>query len=121
MPFQLDVSSTGVLPFTPASDVTAAACSSSLASLTKPPALHGPAVVGKRLVATAPVWPSTPAGVTYRWQLCTGARCVAIPRATTLALTPTTKDAGHTVRIVATATFGLGTMTSNSAKIRVRA
>ena len=121
-PFQLDVTSTGTVPFTPANNVTAApGCSSSTPSATKAPTLRGPAVAGKRLVATPPAWSTTPIGVTYRWQRCLGTRCLAIPGATTLAFTPSPKDVGHTVRIVATGTFGLSTVTTNSAKIRVRA
>jgi hypothetical protein len=90
-------------------------------AVVRPPTLRGTPVVGNRLVATAPAWNTTPTQVTYRWQLCTTARCVPIKGRTSLALALTAADAGHTVRIVATATFGADKLTSNSKRLRVSA
>jgi hypothetical protein len=120
-PFQLDVSSTGVLPYTPADAVTfAGTCAIVPAPTLGPPAIHGTPVVGERLTAAQPAVSQTPTQLTYQWQLCTPTGCRAIKDAAKLTLTLTAKDAGHTVRIVATATFATGTLTSDSKKIAVR-
>jgi hypothetical protein len=121
-PFQLDVSSTGVLPYTPAASVTTSgSCASTPpAAATAPPSVHGTPVVGRRVVATAPTWNTTPTRVSYRWQLCTASRCATIAGQTKLALVLSAEDAGHAVRIVATGTFATGTITSSSKKIAVR-
>jgi hypothetical protein len=121
--FQLDVSSTGIAPYTPAAPVlTTASCASTPpAAATAPPSVHGTPVVGSRLVATPPAWNATPTQVSYRWQLCTTSRCVAIAGQTKLSLLLSAKDAGHAVRLVATASFATGASTSISKKIEVRA
>lgn len=122
LPFQLEVSSTGALPFTAAGTVTSTGnCGAPAPTVVKAPALHGPASAGRRLVATAPVWSVAPIQVAYQWQLCTAARCTAIRGATALAIGLGVKEVGHTVRIVATGTFDAGELTATSAKIAVRA
>lgn len=120
--FQLAVSSTGIPPYTPAGDaVSASGCAAVPPAATRPPVIRGTPVVGGHLAATAPTWNATPTQVGYQWQLCTTARCLPIKGQTSLALTLTANDAKHTVRIVATATFGADTLTSSSKKIAVRA
>jgi hypothetical protein len=125
--FQLEVSSTGTLPYTPAATATfAGSCTTPpqggvTPAVATPPALRGTPVAGDRLTATSPVWNTTPAKVVYQWQLCTATRCVPIKSRTSLALSLTSADVGHTVRIVATATFASSKLTSDSNRLRVRA
>jgi hypothetical protein len=71
------------------------------------------------LVATAPIWNATPARVTYQWQLCGAKSCSAIAGATGLTLRLVRREAGHAVRIVATAVFGAQAVVSASKKIAV--
>jgi hypothetical protein len=126
-PFQLEVSSTGTLPYTPAATATfAGSCTAPprgvvTPAVINPPALRGTPVVGARLTAASPVWNTTPTQVVYQWQLCAATRCLPIKSRTSLALSLTSADAGHTVRIVATATFGSGKLGSDSKQLRVRA
>lgn len=121
-PFQLEVSSTGTLPYTPVANATfAGSCTAVPPEVVTPPALRGTPVVGDRLTATPPVWNTMPTEVTYQWQLCTATRCVPIKNHTSLALSLTAADAGHTVRIVTTATFDPGKLTSSSKRLRVHA
>jgi hypothetical protein len=120
-PFQLEVSSTGGASFTQVGDATlAGSCEAVAPKALVPPAVHGTPAVGRRLIATAPTWSATPGRVTYQWQVCATARCVAIDRATKLSLKLTRRFAGHTVRIVATAAFDSRTVESASRKIAVR-
>ena len=76
------------------------------------PALHR---VGRRVRATPPAWSSPPTRVVYRWQRCSGSRCVAV--GTGLALT--VKRAGS-YRLVATATFAGQTAVTRSRLLAVR-
>jgi hypothetical protein len=121
-PFQLEVSSTGTVPYTPAATATyAGSCTAVLPAVVNSPALRGTPVVGDRLTATPPAWNTTPAQVAYQWQLCTATRCLPIKNRTSLTLSLTSADAGQTVRIVATATFDSGRLASSSKRLRVRA
>jgi hypothetical protein len=121
-PFQLEVSSTGVPPYTPTANATyAGSCTPVVPAAISAPSLRGTPDVGDRLVATPPAWNATPTQVAYQWQLCTTARCLPLENRTSLALVLTAADAGHTVRIVAIATFGTGKLTSSSKRLRVRA
>lgn len=120
-PFELDVSSTGIAPFTRVDDVTyAGSCATLKPGVVTRPAIHGTPTVGSVLTATAPVWSVQPTSVAYRWQLCTHARCSSIRGATRLTLRLDRRYEGHSVRIVATATVGGVTMTSVSKAIAVR-
>lgn len=120
-PFQLDVSSTGVAPFTRVGDATlSGSCAAVAPQAVTAPTLHGAPTVGRTLIATAPTWNATPTLVTYQWQLCTRAGCAPIKGATRLTLKLTKREAGHTVRIVATATFDSRKVTSVSKRIAVR-
>ena len=93
-------------------------------SFSPPHALRPPIVLGKHKIgntvqATLPDWDSTPTRVTYQWQLCTGTRCVAIRGATKLTLKLLAAWAGHSVRIVATATAPGGSAKSASTRFTV--
>ena len=120
--FQLDVSSTGVAPFTRVADVTfAGSCASASPHVVARPTLHGTPTVGKTLTASAPIWSVPPTRVEYQWQLCTTGSCSPIRGATGLTLKLRSRDAGNTVRIVATATLDATTVTSTSKALAVRA
>jgi hypothetical protein len=120
-PFQLAVSSTGVPPYTAADAATyAGSCTTGPPTVAAPPTVRGTPVVGDRLVVTPPRWSQSPTQVAYQWQLCTPAGCEPISGKTALALVLGAKDAGHTVRVVVSATFGTVTLISNSRKIAVR-
>ncbi len=122
-PFQLAVSSTGVPPYTPAGNATytGSCVAGPLPTVVRPPAVHGTQVSGDRLVATPPTWNAAPTRVAYQWQSCTLSGCRPMAGQRTLALRLSPRDAGHTVRIVATATFGTFVLTSASKRIAVRA
>jgi hypothetical protein len=120
-PFRLDVSSNAAASFSRVGDLTlSGSCTPATPEATTPPAIHGTPTVGRTLTATAPTWSAAPTRVTYRWQVCAKARCVAIDGATKLSLKLTRRFAGHTVRIVATAAFDSRTVESASKKIAVR-
>jgi hypothetical protein len=120
-PFQLEVSSTGGASFTRVGDATlGGSCETVAPKALVPPAVHGMPAVGRTLTATAPTWSATPERVTYQWQLCTRTGCVPIRGATKLSLKLTKRVAGHTVRIVATATFDSLHVESVSKRIAVR-
>lgn len=84
-----------------------------------PPQLRGKRVVGSVIRATPPTWSGKPARITYRWQLCSARRCTTIPGATHLSLKLRASFAGHTLRLVATATSAAGKTTSTSKAIAV--
>ena len=85
-----------------------------------PPTISGTAKSGETLTATTGTWATPPTSVAYAWQRCsdTGTACAAISgaagaTATTYVLT--SADVGQTVRVVETATDGVGTTDSPSA------
>lgn len=118
-PFALYVSSTDTASFNRVSDVALrGSCATTLRAET-PPIIRGLPRVGQTLVATPPVWSSTPALVTYRWQLCTKSRCSSITGATTLRLRLVKPDRGHAVRLVATGTLDGTRATTRSGTIAV--
>lgn len=120
-PFRLDVSSNAAASFTRVTDVTlSGGCTAATPKATAPPAIHGTPAVGRTLTATPPTWSATPTRVAYRWQLCTKSGCASIAGATRLSLKLTKRVAGHTVRIVATATFDSRQVESVSKRISVR-
>jgi len=119
-PFQLYVSSTGDT-FTRGSDITfSGSCDATPPHAVAPPKIAGTPVVGRTLVATAPLWSAEPNRVLYDWQRCTRTACTAIKGATRLRLKLTSADKGRSVRIVATATIGLASVTTHSGKLAVR-
>jgi hypothetical protein len=120
-PFQLSISSTGTPPFSRVGDATfAGSCAAVLPGAVTVPTLHGVPTVGRLLTATAPAWSATPTRVTYQWQLCTKTGCAPIKGATQLTLKLTKRTAGHSVRIVATATFDGRNVESVSKRIAIR-
>jgi hypothetical protein len=120
--FQLAVSSTGVLPFTSAPDVTEAGpCTVASPTAIAPPTLHGTPAAGRTLTATPPTWSAAPTRVAYRWQRCTAAGCSPLPGANSLKLALTRADVGRSVRLVATALVDGATIVSTSKKLAVRA
>ena len=119
-PFQLSISSTGTPPFSRVGDATfSGSCAAVLPGAVTPPTLHGVPTVGRTLTATAPAWSATPMRVAYQWQLCTKAGCAPIKSAIRLTLKLAKRTAGHTVRIVATATFDGRKVESVSKKIAI--
>jgi kumamolisin len=69
-----------------------------------PPTIIGPATVGSTVTADTGVWPSSPTGYTYRWNL----DGTPIPGATASAYTLTPADAGRTLTCTVTARFASG-------------
>lgn len=119
--FQLAVSSTSTMPYTNAPNVTEAApCAVSSPRALSLPLLQGTAVGGHTVTASPPAWSSAPTRVSYRWQRCAANACAQIAGATRLRLTLTRQDAGHSVRLVATAVVDGTTLTSTSKKLAVR-
>jgi hypothetical protein len=119
-PFQLEVSSNGGSSFSRAGDaVRVGGCEAGAPSAVRVPVIHGRAVVGRVLSATAAVWSETPTSVRYQWQRCTVARCVRIGGATRLELRLTRRDVRHSVRIVATAAIDGELIETASKKLAV--
>jgi hypothetical protein len=119
--YELDVSTTGLPPYTRIGDVTfSGSCAALQPAAVTPPTLQGLPRVGHTLTATAPTWNEPPTRVGYQWQRCTASGCTAIKGATRLRLALDGRDAGHRVRIVATATIGDVKVVSGSAAVAVR-
>jgi hypothetical protein len=118
-PFQLEVSTTGPASFTRVGDITfAGSCTADVPRATTAPTIR---VVGRTLVARPATWSEPPTQLAYRWQRCTGSRCLPIAGATTLRLRLTRRDLGHGLRLVATAAVDGVRVTSASRRVTVRA
>lgn len=118
--FAIGTSSTGAPPATIVADATSSgACAAAPPVALHPPTLRGTPVVGHRIVAIPPRWSAMPASVTYAWQRCVGQRCRTISGATRPSLRLTGLDAGHTVRISATAEIGGITVRSTSSALEI--
>ncbi len=107
--FQIGVSSVGAPTGAEATDVvvpgTCAVPPPSVVGLPlvlTRPAVHGTPVVGRVLTASAPTWSAASTHTVYQWELCSP-DCRRIAGATTRALRLTRLEAGHTVRLRATA------------------
>ncbi len=87
------------------------------ASLTAP-SISGVARVGQTVTASAGTWSGSPAVVTLQWARCDalGAACSPIDGATADSYTAADADAGHTLRVVATASNAAGSRTATSAQ-----
>ena len=120
-PFQLDISTAATPSFSHVADATlAGSCAPAPPPQSlRPPVIHGRPLVGRTLTATPPAWSSEPSSVSYRWQRCTGSRCVAIAGATALRLKLARRDAHHSVRIVAIASIDGQSVESVSRKVAV--
>jgi hypothetical protein len=102
----------GASPYAASADVVVVP----VPAATAPPAVSGPAGVGKQLSSTSGSW-NTSATFAYRWQRCAadGGECVPIAGATTATHTLVGADAGHTLKAIVTATNVAGTASSTSA------
>ncbi|MFZ1995611.1 MAG: hypothetical protein WAU75_15990, partial [Solirubrobacteraceae bacterium] len=74
---------------------------------TAAPTIAGTAQAGQKLTESHGGWiPKSPTGYSYQWQDCdaSGANCSAIAGATAQTYTPSNADAGHTLRVLESAT-----------------
>jgi DNA-binding beta-propeller fold protein YncE len=80
------------------------------------PGVSGTAAVGQTLSATTGTWLDYPTGYTYQWQRCGGSpsSCSNISGATTSSYTLASGDGGYTVRVLVTATNGIGSTSDSS-------
>jgi sugar lactone lactonase YvrE len=81
------------------------------------PTVTGTTTVGETLTASEGTFTNSPVTYTYQWEDCdaTGADCTLISGATSSQYILTASDAGHTVRVIVTASNGGGSTTSTSA------
>jgi thermitase len=88
---------------------------------TSPPAISGTAQAGQVLTASNGSWSGSPTSYGYQWQDCdtSGANCVNVGSATTLAYTAQDSDVGHTLRVAVTASNSGGATTATSAATAV--
>jgi sugar lactone lactonase YvrE len=110
---------------TPAGALYVADTSNSTIDLLVPPApvlstaatITGTTTVGETLTAGQGTWTNSPVLYSYVWEDCdsSGANCVPIVGATASTYTLASADAGHTIRVVVTATNGGGSADSTSA------
>ena len=110
---------------TPAGALYVADTSNSTIDLLTPPAptltaaatITGTTTVGQTLTAGQGSWTNSPVLYTYVWEDCDagGANCVPIAGATASSYTLASADAGHTLRVVVTASNGGGSASSTSA------
>jgi hypothetical protein len=80
-------------------------------------AIQGAPQVHGSLIATTGAWSGTPPiTFTYQWLRCdaAGNACVVIPGATGRNYTPRSADVGHTLRVVVTASNGVGSASAKS-------
>jgi hypothetical protein len=80
-----------------------------------PPTITGEARIGRLLQANAGSWVGSPTSYTFQWQRCDGAACSAIAGADEAVYAPTAGDTGRTLKVLVTATNGLGSSPSMSA------
>jgi hypothetical protein len=74
---------------------------------TAAPTISGTAQAGQKLTESHGSWiPKSPTGYSYQWQDCdaSGANCSSVAGATSQSYTPTNADAGHTLRVLESAT-----------------
>jgi len=76
------------------------------------PEITGSSTSGVRMAVTEGKWSGSPVIYGYQWEDCngTGGECTPIPGATNANYTPTSKDAGHRLAAIVTATNGAGTV-----------
>jgi hypothetical protein len=82
--------------------------SSAVLISTAQPAIQGEAKPGRTLTVSSGGWSPSPASFSYAWQRCNsnGRVCSPIPGASASTYVATPADAGHTLAVVVTATFG---------------
>ena len=81
-----------------------------------PPLITGLAVTGQTVSATTGLWNGTEPAFSYQWELCNaaGASCAEIPGAEEATFTIPDGDAGHTLRVIVTASNSAGTASATS-------
>ena len=74
------------------------------------PTISGVAQIGQTLTAGTGSWTGSPTGFAFQWQRCnsSGTGCVDMPGATSGTYVVASADLGATIRVVVTATNGLG-------------
>ena len=84
---------------------------------TEAPTVSGSAVEGQTLSSTTGSWEGSPTSYGYQWEDCNtaGEACVNIAKATSSTYKLTSADAGHTLRVIVTATNELGSSEATSA------
>ncbi len=108
-----------------AASVAAVCCvaiaSADVPSNTNSPTISGTASVGGQLTASTGTWNGTVSSFSYQWQLCdsSGSGCAAIQDATAKIFGVRSSDAGHTLRVIVTATNSSGSASSTSAATSV--
>jgi hypothetical protein len=80
------------------------------------PAITGSAMLGHTLKTSSGTWTGSPSAYTYKWQDCntSGASCSNIGGATSTTYTLASRDVGHRLRAVVTATNEGGSATATS-------
>jgi hypothetical protein len=81
-----------------------------------PPSIAGTATQGDALSATSGSWTEAPTSYAYQWQECNalGEACADAPGATASGYTLTASDAGHTMRVLVTASNAGGSTSAIS-------
>jgi len=81
------------------------------------PTISGTTTAGQTLTATKGTWTNDPIVFAYQWEDCdsTGANCSVIAGASSSTYVTQASDAGHTIRVVVTASNGGGSATQTSA------
>ncbi len=81
------------------------------------PTVTGTTAVGQTLTASTGTFTNSPITYAYQWEDCdsTGANCTSIAGATSSTYTLVASDAGHTIRVIVTASNSGGSTTSTSA------
>lgn len=86
-----------------------------------PPTISGSAQVGQTLTAQVGVWSNSPTAYSYQWQRCDtgGNACSTIGGATGSTYAVGSADAGHTIRVVVTASNSSGVVSALSGQTAV--
>jgi Tol biopolymer transport system component len=81
-----------------------------------PPTISGTPTIGLTLTASPGTWSGSNPVFTYQWQECdvNGDSCSNIPGATANVFVPGTDEVGSTLRVIVTATNGLGSASKTS-------
>jgi hypothetical protein len=77
---------------------------------TAPPTIEGTAEEGQMLSANAGTWTESPTSFKYQWKDCSssGEACTNIGKATSSTYTIASRNVGHTIRVVVTASNAVG-------------
>ncbi len=82
-----------------------------------PPVISGTAEAGQTLTSSTGTWTGSPTEFSYQWQQCeaSGKSCSGITGATGSSYALASRDVGHTIRVVVTATNAGGSTAADSA------